>query len=108
MSKNNFPWQAVMEKQTGISCPVITNKLKPCPIPGESKRNGYCHVHDPNGKQAKKHKDREPSKNQIKAVAREKRLREEIAKDIEALCPISGTPIECSCDFHYAAQIARA
>ncbi len=104
---NSFPWKALMEMETGIKCPTLTNKLKHCPIPGEAKRNGYCHVHDPKGKAVQKYKNKVPSKNQFKAVAREKRLREEIAKDIEALCPISGTPIDCSCDFHHAAEIAR-
>jgi hypothetical protein len=92
---------------TGIKCPAITNRLKPCPIPGESKRNGFCHVHDPNGQQRQNHRNRTPSKKAIIAIAKEERLREEIAKDIEAQCPVSGTNIECNCDFHYAAQIAR-
>ena len=107
MSKNNFPWKAMMDKQTGIDCPAITDKLRSCPIPGEVQRNGYCHVHDPKGKQAQKSKNKTPGKKQIKAVAKEKRLREEIAKEIEALCYISGTSIDCSCDFHRAAKIAR-
>lgn len=33
-----------------LQCPAITKKNKPCPIQGEEKRNGWCHVHDPNGK----------------------------------------------------------
>lgn len=92
---------------TGIDCPSVTNNLKPCPIPGESKRNGYCHVHDPHGKAANHHKGKKSSKKAMASIAKEKRLREEIAKDIEALCPIAGTEIECHCDFHYAAEIAR-
>lgn len=91
---------------TGIKCPATTNRLKPCPIPGEANRSGFCHVHDPHGKAANHHKGK-TSKKAVAAIAKETRLREEIAKDIEALCPISGTNIECRCDFHYAAKIAR-
>ena len=92
---------------TGIDCPATTNNLKPCPIPGEANRNGYCHVHDPHGKASSNHKGKKASKKAKAWEAKEIRLREEIAKDIEALCPISGTEIECHCDFHYSAQIAR-
>lgn len=92
---------------TGIKCSAITNNMKPCPIPGEAKRNGFCHVHDPHGKAANHHKGRSTSKKAKSWLAKEIRLREEIAKDIEALCPISGTEIECNCDYHYAASIAR-
>jgi len=32
-----------------MQCPVTTRKGKPCGIPGEKRRDGYCHVHDPRG-----------------------------------------------------------
>jgi len=93
---------------TGIKCPATTNKLKPCPIPGELKRNNFCHVHDPSGKQVQNYRSRIPSKKAIAAIAREARMREEIARDIEAECFLSGTSIECNCDFHRSAQIVRS
>ena len=54
---------------TGIKCPAITQKGTPCPIDGEDFRNGWCHVHDPNGK--------------------------------------SHMSMECTCEWHRAADIAR-
>lgn len=33
-----------------LQCPRTTRKGKPCGIPGEATRDGYCHVHDPQGK----------------------------------------------------------
>jgi hypothetical protein len=36
-------------------CPWVTRKGRPCSTPGESRRDGYCHVHDPDGTFAKQH-----------------------------------------------------
>ena len=84
--------------QTGIKCPAITRKGKSCPIGGEEWRNGWCHVHDPNGEMVNK------TKRKAKAFSLEYNLREIIARDIESQCPVL---IQCDCPFHYAAEIAR-
>jgi len=59
--------------QTGIKCPAITRKGKECPIGGEEWRNGWCHVHDPNGEMVNK------TKRKVKAFSLEYNLREIIA-----------------------------
>lgn len=93
--------------QTGLRCPALTKKGTPCPIDAEESRNGWCHVHDPNGKMKLSSKSKEIKvlkKKQIMAMTIENNLRELIAKDIEAQCPVL---IECDCSYHYAASIAR-
>ena len=30
------------------SCPVLVEK-RPCKVPGDTERDGYCHMHDPLG-----------------------------------------------------------
>lgn len=86
------------QPQTGLKCPAITKKGQRCPIDGEEWRNGWCHVHDPNGKMNL------INKKKTKILALESNLREIIAKDIESQCPVL---IECNCPYHYAAEIAR-
>ncbi len=36
-------------------CKGMTTKGKPCEIPGEAKRSGWCHIHDPSGIYQKQH-----------------------------------------------------
>lgn len=101
--------------KTGIQCPAVTQKGKPCPIDGEKDRNGWCHIHDPNGdnqtriKQVRKHKAQNQGKSGIvnkKILAREQQLRESIAIDLESQCSFLMNE-DCRCDFHKAANIAR-
>lgn len=92
---------------TGIKCPAITQKGNPCPIDGEDFRNGWCHVHDPNGKSREHINHRRKFKEarvNLKTVSRDKNLREAIAKDLESMCHLS---MECTCEWHRAADIAR-
>lgn len=69
-------------------CPCITKKNKPCPIPGEKERNGFCHVHDPRGKFRKKHgyKKRKRTPTKLRKAKRKasKQLKNELIKEIKA------------------------
>lgn len=57
-----------------MQCPAITRKGIPCPIFGEIERDGYCHVHDPNGKFMQQKKSRwSQKKKNSKAKRRYKR-----------------------------------
>ena len=101
--------------KTGIRCPAMTAKGKPCPIDGEEIRNGWCHVHDPVGENQTKIKytrelkvlngGKSGLKNK-KILAKEQQLKEDIAINIESQC-YGLMNDRCKCDFHKAANIAR-
>lgn len=38
-----------------MQCRAKTATGNPCRVPGEESRDGFCHVHDPNGKYQQQH-----------------------------------------------------
>jgi len=105
----------VFYPKTGLRCPAMTAKGKPCPIGGEEIRNGWCHVHDPVGenqtriKHIRELKAANGGKSGLKnkkILAKEQQLKEAIAINIEGQC-YELMNDKCKCDFHIAANIAR-
>jgi len=65
-------------------CPVIRKNGMFCDIPGEVKRLGFCHIHDPRGAYYQQHRE---SILRTARVRSEKRKKHFKTKEIERLSP---------------------
>lgn len=57
-----------------MKCRAKTKKGRQCSIEGEPERDGYCHVHDPNGEYQRQHKKKYPNISHKEPAGREGRI----------------------------------
>jgi hypothetical protein len=63
-------------------CPAITRAGNLCPIGGEEERDGFCHVHDPNGTYQKQQKSKRTAPMKPATFGtKEDRVRVQVARE---------------------------